>query len=248
MKRHTLLLLVLVMPLTLLVAQQPTEKLPALDPVNMDLSVEPCTDFYRYANGTWLKRNPIPPEFSRWGSFQILAEKNTVVLREILEEAARSSAAAKGTNGQKIGDFYYTGMDSSTIESLGWKPIEGDLKQIASIKDVTGVQEELAWFHLNGIGGVFGLFANQDQKKSTQVVAHLGQGGLGLPDRDYYVSDDPKLKQNREEYVAHITAMFTLLGDDEADARIAATNVLAFETRLAKASFTRVERRDPITR
>jgi putative endopeptidase len=245
MKRHTLLLLVLVMPLTLLVAQQPTEKLPALDPVNMDLSVEPCTDFYRYANGTWLRRNPIPPEFSRWGSFQILAEKNTVVLREILEEAARSSAAAKGTNGQKIGDFYYTGMDSSTIESLGWKPIEGDLKQIASIKDVTGVQEELAWFHLNGIGGVFGLFANQDQKKSTQVVAHLGQGGLGLPDRDYYVSDDPKLKQNREEYVAHITAMFTLLGDEEADARIAATNVLAFETRLAKASFTRVERRDP---
>jgi putative endopeptidase len=244
MKRLTLLLFVLVTPLIVLMAQQVTEKVPALDPVNMDLSFQPCTDFYRYANGTWLKRNPIPPEFSRWGSFQMLAEKNTLVLRGILEEAARN-AAAKGTNSQKIGDFYFTGMDTVSIEALGWKPIDGDLKRIAAIKDIAGVQEELAGFQLKGVGGVFGLFANQDQKNSTQVVAHLGQGGLGLPDRDYYVSDDPKLKQNREEYVAYITAMFKLLGDEEGDAAIGAKTVLAFETRLAKASFTRVERRDP---
>ena len=244
MKRLTLLLFVLVTPLIVLMAQQVTEKVPALDPVNMDLSFQPCTDFYRYANGTWLKRNPIPPEFSRWGSFQMLAEKNTLVLRGILEEAARN-AAAKGTNSQKIGDFYFTGMDTVSIEALGWKPIDGDLKRIAAIKDIAGVQEELAGFQLKGVGGVFGLFANQDQKNSTQVVAHLGQGGLGLPDRDYYVSDDPKLKQNREAYVAYITAMFKLLGDEEGDAAIGAKTVLAFETRLAKASFTRVERRDP---
>ncbi len=245
MKRLSLLLLVLVAPLTGLMAQQATEKVPALDPVNMDLSVQPCTDFYRYANGTWLKRNPIPPEFSRWGSFQMLAEKNTLVLREILEEAARTPGTAKGPNTQKIGDFYFTGMDTADIEALGWRPIEGDLKRIAAINDVAGIQEELAWFHRNGVGGIFGLFANQDQKNSTQVVAHLGQGGLGLPDRDYYVSDDPKLKQNREDYAAYITAMFKLLGDDEGDAAMAARTVIAFETRLARASFTRVERRDP---
>jgi len=245
MKRLAMLLLVLLAPLATLIARQTTEKVPALDPVNMDLSVQPCIDFYQYANGAWLKRNPIPPEFSRWGSFQILAEKNTVVLKGILEEAARNKGASQGTNSQKIGDFYSAGMDTATIEALGWKQIEADLNRIATIKNVAGIQEELARFHMAGVGGVFGLFANQDQKNSTQVVAHLGQGGLGLPDRDYYVSDDPKLKQNREDYVTHMTAMFRLLGDEEADAAMAAKTVLAFETRLAKASFTRVERRDP---
>jgi len=245
MKRLAMLLLVLLAPLATLIARQTTEKVPALDPVNMDLSVQPCIDFYQYANGAWLKRNPIPPEFSRWGSFQILAEKNTVVLKGILEEAARNKGASQGTNSQKIGDFYSAGMDTATIEALGWKQIEADLNRIATIKNVAGIQEELARFHMAGVGGVFGLFANQDQKNSTQVVAHLGQGGLGLPDRDYYVSDDPKLKQNREDYVTHMTAMFKLLGDEEADAAMAAKTVLAFETRLAKASFTRVERRDP---
>ena len=245
MKRLALLLLVVIAPLAALIAQQATEKVPALDPVNMDLTVKPCIDFYEYANGAWLKRNPIPPEFSRWGSFQILAEKNTVVLRGILEEAARQSGTAQGTNSQKIGDFYSTGMDTANIEALGWKPIEADLNRIAAITNTAGIQKELARLHLSGVGGVFGLFANQDQKNSTQVVAHLGQGGLGLPDRDYYVSDDPKLKQNREDYVTHMTAMFKLLGDEEAEAAMAAKTVLAFETRLAKASFTRVERRDP---
>jgi len=245
MKRLAMLLLVLLAPLATLIARQTTEKVPALDPVNMDLSVQPCIDFYQYANGAWLKRNPIPPEFSRWGSFQILAEKNTVVLKGILEEAARNKGASQGTNSQKIGDFYSAGMDTATIEALGWKQIEADLNRIATIKNVAGIQEELARFHMAGVGGVFGLFANQDQKNSTQVVAHLGQGGLGLPDRDYYVSDDPKLKQNREDYVTHMTAMFKLLGDEEADAAMTAKTLLAFETRLAKASFTRVERRDP---
>jgi putative endopeptidase len=185
MKRLSKILLICLATTACLLARQTAQKVPALDPANMDLSVKPCVDFYGFANGTWLKRNPIPPEFSRWGSFQMLAEKNTLVLRDILDEAAHKSGAAKGSNGQKIGDFYFTGMDTTTIEALGAKPIEEDLKRIAAIKDIDGIQQELAWLHLNGIGGVFGLFANQDQKNSTQMIAQLGQGGLGLPDRDY---------------------------------------------------------------
>ena len=245
MRKFSLFILLLSFCFVFVSARQKSQSVPALNPANMDLTVKPCADFYQYANGTWLKNNPIPPEYSRWGSFQELADKNTLVLKDILEEAARNTRARKGSNEQKIGDFWYTGMDSSRIETLGAKPIEPDLKRIAAIHTIGAVQEELALFHKDGIGGVFGLFANQDQKNSTQVVAQLSQGGLGLPDRDYYVSDDPKLKQNREEYVGHIVAMFKLLGDDAATAEKEAATILAFETRLAKASFTRVERRDP---
>jgi putative endopeptidase len=245
MKRMCLFLLVFLMPLAAIEARQGTQRAPALDPKNMDLSVKPCVDFYQYANGNWLKNNPIPPEFSRWGSFSELAEKNNLVVKEILEEAAHDTKAEKGSNAQKIGDFYFTGMDSAKIESMGWKPIEQDLKRIEAINDMAGVQNQIARFHVYGLGGVFGLFANQDQKNSTMMIPHLSQGGLGLPDRDYYVSDDAKLKKNREDYTAHIVAMFKLIGDDAATAAKEAMTILAFETRLAKASFTRVERRDP---
>jgi putative endopeptidase len=224
---------------------QAQESSRGLDPKNIDPSVKPCQDFYHFANGNWIKNNPIPPAYSSWGSFTELAEKNNLVLKEIVEAAAKDPHPFKGSNTQKIGDFYATGMDSARIESLGAKPIEADLKRIDDIKDIRGVQKELARFHVDGVGGVFGLFAGQDQKHSTQVIAQLSQGGLGLPDRDYYLSDDAKLKRNREEYVDHLVAMFKLIGDDQAAAKAEAATVLAFETRLAKASFTRVQRRDP---
>jgi len=216
-----------------------------LDPANMDLAVKPCDNFYHYSNGTWLKNTPIPAAFSSWGSFTELAEKNNEVLRQILEGAAKDSKAGKGSNVQKVGDFYAVGMDSATIESLGWKPIEGDLKRIDALTRPEGVQTELARLHSMGVGGLFGFFSTIDAKNSSRVIGQLSQGGLGLPDRDYYLEQDDKSKKNREDYLAHVAEMFRLIGADEAASKANAHTVIAFETRLAKASRTRVERRDP---
>ncbi|MGB2869888.1 MAG: M13 family metallopeptidase [Bacteroidota bacterium] len=209
----------------------------------MDLSVKPCDNFFLYANGTWVRNTPIPPAFSSWGSFTELAEKNNEVLHQILEEAAKKSDAPRGSNLQKIGDFYATGMDSARIESLGWQPIESDLNRIMALKDISDVQSEIARLHQMGAGGAFSFSSGQDLKNSAEVIGQLSQGGLGMPDRDYYLADDEKSKKTREDYRSHVEAMFQLIGDKDAAAN--AEKVLTFETRLAKASRTRVERRDP---
>jgi len=216
-----------------------------LDPANMDLTVKSCDNFYYYANGTWLKNTPIPAAYGSWGSFTELGEKNDEVLKEILEEAERKTEANKGSSVQKVGDFYAAGMDSATIESLGWNPIAGDLKRIEAIKDPGGVQTELARLHSLGVGGLFGFFSSIDAKNSSQVIGQLSQGGLGLPDRDYYLEQDEKSKKNREDYLAYVAAMFGLIGTDGATSQSNAKAIMAFETRLAKSSRTRVERRDP---
>jgi putative endopeptidase len=216
-----------------------------IDPANMDPSVRPCDNFYEYANGNWLKNNPIPPAYSSWGSFSELAERNNDVLHEILEEASRDQTAPEESNRRKIGDFYATGMDSATIESLGWQPIATDLKAIDAITDIAGVQAEVARLHAEGVGGVFGFGSGQDLKNSSEVIGQLRQGGLGMPDRDYYVSKDTRSIKLREEYVNHVAAMFVLVGQDQATAARTAASIMDFETRLAKASRTRVERRDP---
>jgi putative endopeptidase len=215
-----------------------------IDPKNMDLSVLPCDDFYRYANGTWLKNSTIPPAFSTWGSFTQLAERNDEVLHEILESAANDRTTKVGSNLQKIGDFYATGMDSAKIESLGWQPIAEELKRIEALTDTRGVQLEVARLHSRGAGGLFNFGSGQDLKNSSQVIGQLSQGGLGMPDRDYYVADDARSEKLRDDYLTHVAAMFKLIGDDQTLASEAATAVMNIETRLAKASRTRVERRD----
>ena len=227
------------------ICQTTTLQTKAIDPANMDLSIKPCDDFFHYANGTWLKKNPIPAAFDQWGSFNVLADHNSDVLHEILEDAANDKSALPGSNKQKIGDFYATGMDSIAIEALGWKPIEKDLNRINSIKDMEGVQAELSWQHSIGIHPLFGFGSEQDPKNSIEVIGELHQGGLGLPERDYYLAEDARSKKIREEYVKHMIAMFKLVGDDEATASVAAQSIMAFETRLAKASRPLAELRDP---
>lgn len=226
-------------------AQNTARQAKPIDPANMDPSVKPCNDFFRYANGTWLRNNPIPAAYDQWGSFNILAEQNNDVLKAILEDAAGDRSAPEGSNKRKTGDFFASGMDSGAIEALGWKPIAEDLNRIDAIKDRKDVQAEVAREHSMGLRPLFGFGSEQDPKSSTDVIGELHQGGLGLPERDYYLAEDARSKKIRDEYVAHMTAMFKLVGDNDSMATIESQSVMSSETRLAKASRPRVDLRDP---
>jgi putative endopeptidase len=216
-----------------------------LDPSNMDTSVKACEDFNRYANGGWVAKNPIPAAYPSWGTFAQLAERNRDALHTILDNAAKNASARKGTNEQKIGDFYASCMDEARIEAEGIKPLTPELQRIEKISDQKTLQEAVARLHTYGINALFNFGAVQDFKNSTQVIGSAGQGGLGLPDRDYYLKDDEKSKTIRAEYLKHITKMFELMGDDAQKAAAEAQTVMNIETKLASASMTRVERRDP---
>lgn len=217
----------------------------AIDPANADPATPACGGFYQHANGGWMKANPIPADKSRWGAFEELADRNRAVLKSILEETAARTDWPKGSPRQKVGDFYASGMDVEAIEKEGTKPLEPWLSKVAALSSAGALPALLADLHGTGVRAGYGFFVGQDQKESTQYVPMLSQGGLGLPDRDYYVKDDPKSKELREKYVAHVARMLELLGDAPEAAKTGAATVMALETRLAKASRTRVELRDP---
>ncbi len=217
----------------------------AIDPANMDLTVRPGDDFYQYANGNWLKNNPVPEEYSRWGSFEVLEEKNLLNLQTIMENASHNKNAPEGSNTRKVGDFYTMGMDEAKIEADGSKPLEFLFNQIEGIKDKKEFHKTVAYFHTLGINSLFTLYDDQDPGNSEIVIAWLGQGGLGLRDRDYYTDDNERSKNIRQEYVLHMTKMFQLLQDTPELAAKNAATVMALETRLAKASMTRLQMRDP---
>ncbi|HET6931180.1 MAG TPA: M13 family metallopeptidase N-terminal domain-containing protein, partial [Candidatus Acidoferrum sp.] len=211
---------------------------------NLDRTCKPCDDFYQFAMGGWMKANTIPAEYSTWGSFTVLRDKNLAGMRTILESAGNSKAAA-GSNEQKIGDFYASCMDTAAIEAAGAKPLAADLSAVAAIQDRKGLDAEIARLHHESNNVAFGFGATPDFKNSSQMIAAARQGGLGMPDRDYYLRDDEKSKQLREGYLKHVAKMFELAGDTSDKAAAEAQTVMTLETSLAKASRTRVELRDP---
>src|SRR5215470_12336032 len=214
------------------------------DQANMDKKAAACTDFYQYANGGWLAANPIPAAYSSWGVANLLDERNKDVLHEILEAAAKNTNAPKGSSEQKVGDYYATCMDESKIEADGLKPLDQELAQIKGIDNQEKLQTEIAHLHSMGINALFASDSTQDFKNSAEVTFEVFQGGLGLPDRDYYTKTDDKSKTIRDEYVKHVAKMFELLGDDADKAASEAKTVMDLETKLAQASLTRVELRD----
>lgn len=215
------------------------------DRASLDPNAAACTDFFQYANGGWLAANPIPAAYPSWGVANVLQEKNRDVLRDILEAAAKNTKATKGSSEQKVGDYYATCMDEARIEAEGLKPLAPEFDRIAKIKDQKSLQDEIEHLHAIGINVLFGSGATQDFKNSAEVTADVDQGGLGLPDRDYYTKTDEKSKKTKDAYVAHVAKMFELMGDDAAKAASEAQTVLGLETNLAEASLTRVERREP---
>jgi putative endopeptidase len=224
--------------------ETPAGKRKFIDPVNMNTAVKPSEDFFEYANGAWLKTTQIPATESRWGSFNELQEFNQNAMKEICEDAAKSPGA-KGTSRQKVGDFYAAGMDEAAIEKAGLTPLKPLLDRVMKIKTYKELLEEITVLYMDGSDPLWSLGVDQDDKNSTAVVPKLYQGGIHLPDRDYFLKDDERSKKIRKAYEEHAYNVFKLLGDNDVKAKANAGDVMRFETTLSKASMTRVEMRDP---
>ncbi|MBK7571887.1 MAG: M13 family metallopeptidase [Bacteroidetes bacterium] len=216
-----------------------------IDVANFDSTVAPSHDFFHFANGGWIKKNPIPADQIRWGSFSILNENNKKNLHQIVDDAAAKKDAAKGTPEQLVGDFYFSAMDTATIEKLGADPIRPEMENIDKLTDINSILHYTAMLQKWGASPMYGLYAGQDPKNSEVVVPQLYQGGLSLPDRDFYISKDARSENIRSEFLKHMVNMFKLYGMDEATSTKYANVVMRIETALAKASMTRVELRDP---
>lgn len=214
---------------------------PSLEPAFMDRSVNPCSDLYQYACGGWIKKNPIPADQSRWSVYGKLANETQQFLWGILQEASAQSSGASSVQ-RMIGDYFAACMNEETIEKLGAAPIKADLAAIEALASKAQLPRWLGQAHLYG-SAFFGFGAEQDLNQPSQVITWATAGGLGLPDRDYYVKEDSKSVEIRQRYVAHVAAMLKLSGD--AKAELSAAHVMRIETALAKASLTLVEKRDP---
>jgi len=245
--RYFLFLALLALPAGL--AAQPVTQLPyspSLDLTSMDTTVQPCQDFYRYSCGNWSKKNPIPADQASWDVYGKLAYDNERLLWGILDQAAKGGAERSAAE-QKIGDYFKACMDEPAVEKAGLQPIEPELKRLAAIRSLADLARAVTAGHADGTGSgtLFSISADQDLADSQSVIAFANRGALGLPDRDYYFKTDAKSVEIRQKYVAHMTRVFTLLGDKPAAAATEAKQVMAIETELAKSMLTRVELRDP---
>jgi putative endopeptidase len=224
----------------------PATPRPPIVLADLDTTVKACTDFYQYASGGWLKANPVPAAFSTWSPFQELREKNFLVIKDILESAAKAAPTTKDADTRKLGTFYASCMDSAAAETAGAKPLEAELNRINAITTRAQLNDAIAHFQMIGMSPAFSFGTEQDPKNSALVILNLNQGGLGLPNRDYYTKTDENSKKIRDAYVTHIAKTFQLLGLPEADAQTKATKVMALENALALGSRTPVQLRDPI--
>jgi len=219
-------------------------ELRVFDPSLIDKTVDPCDNFYHYSCNGWFKRNPLPADQASYGRFTELYELNRLHLRQILEETA-VPAATRSANEQKIGDDYASCMDAAAVNKLGLAPLTPELDRIAALQSAAELPVLLAHLHAIGVNAFFGMGSNQDFADSSAMISFYNAGGLGLPERDYYTRTDAKSVEQRQQYVAHMSKIFTLAGEPEAQAAKDAETVLAIETRLAKASLTITEQRDP---
>jgi putative endopeptidase len=211
----------------------------------LDRTVQPGQNFFAFANGNWQKDNPIPPEYESWGSFYILQEKVQALILKMLVAAAHNKTPKPDSIEQKVGDFYFSGMNEKEINQLGVSPLNPEFARIDAIKNLDELQTVIAHLQMIGVDALFSFSSMQDFKNSKTMIGAGLQGGLGLPDRDYYLKEDKKFAQIRKIYLDHLTKMFELLGDSAANAATKAQQIMTLETTLAKASLSQIEMRDP---
>jgi putative endopeptidase len=218
----------------------------AIDKENMDLAVKAGDNLFKYANGGWIKNHPIPAEYSQFGAFTVIYEDNQKQLRNLVEEVSAEKNTKKGSISQKIRDFYNSGMDTIKIDELGIEAIGSRLEEIEKLKTKTEVEKHIATMHRRGSYPLFYFYAGADQRNSSMEIGNFYQGGLGLPDMDYYINKSKRSEGIRKAYLDHLTKMFVLKGDTQEDAAKSAQTVMNIETQLAKVSKTRLEQRDPV--
>ena len=216
---------------------------PAFDSADLDPTCAPCKDFYQYATGGWQKSHAIPSDHSEWGSFDEVQERNLHALRALVDKMAAGRDAAPGSNSQRVGDFYAACMDSGSAEAAGARPLDPMLLAIDAMKTPADIARQSGWLHSHAVPATFAFGGSPDPKRSTIYIANASQGGLGLPDRDYYLNPDSASAKMRASYVAHVARALALIGRTDVNGE--AARIMAIETALAKASMTNVQRRDP---
>jgi len=219
----------------------------SLNPADFDTTTSPCQNLFNYVDANWIKAHPIPGDRTSWGSFEILAERSLSAQHDIAEAQSKAKNAP-GSIEQKVGDFYASGMNEAAIEKAGYTPIKDDLKRIDNLKTPEEIADFVRDYHAHGLPFVFGFSASPDFKDSSRMLAFAGQGGLGLPERDYYLKTDDASKKIRDAYVQHVAQMLQLVGVKKDDAAQQAQWVLKLETRMAEASLPIVEMRNPANR
>ncbi len=237
----------LVQAQTAVAPNSPAKPAPGFSVDNLDKTIDPCVDFYQYACGTWLKNSEIPADQTEWASFTELYERNLITLHDILDKAAAGGPERSAVD-QKIGDFYGACVDEKAAEAKGVAPLQPALDRVTAAKDKTALMEAIAYVHIHGPNPLFNFYSNSDLHNAGEVIAYIDQGGLTLPDRDYYLKDDAKMTEMRKHLVDYASELFGMSGRTPEQAKKAAETVLRIETALAKASLDRTARRDPKNR